>query len=680
MIKIKNVTMKNFLSVGNATQAVDLSSEALTLVLGSATDLNGAPTRNGAGKSTLCQAICYALYGKPLTKIKLPNLINNINSKGLVVTLTFEKGDKTYRIERGQKPAFMKFFVNDKEIQTETDQAQGENRRTQEDIERLIGMSHSLFKHLVALNTFTEPFLRMSVGDQRGVIEELLGVTQLSEKAEILKRLIGDTKDAIKTEEANVRATQEANARIEKTIEKTRVQSSAWERRHAEEIARIEGEIEALSSIDFDAELVLLDALDAWRTTKSDLDHRLNVERSHRKTLTATVKAEQARLSRLEKEAQRLESGDQIARLDAEIGRKKADLIDQDGYLRDLSEKITALDAPVEAGKCGYCGQTIDTPEHKARVLIEKQKARAALDKDIAKVEARKVRFSEEIAQIEAERDTVTASRDGDIARIARESEECGRELQKAEQALEKLAQAERDLTVQIEALGSKPEPIFDTRDQFYEAKQVRDLLAKELENEIAKTNPFQEQIATLAATLVSVSYETLNELNDLHKHQDTLLRLLVNKDSFIRKKIIDQNLFYLNTRLNHYLDKLGLPHEVRFSPDLSVDIVKLGRDFDFEQLSRGEMNRVIMATSWAFRDIWESLNEKINLLFVDEMIDNGTDQQGAEAALDVLKTMSRNGKNVFLISHKDDLISRIPRTLLVEKVDDFSSFKLDAL
>ena len=100
------------------------------------------------------------------------------------------------------------------------------------------------------------------------------------------------------------------------------------------------------------------------------------------------------------------------------------------------------------------------------------------------------------------------------------------------------------------------------------------------------------------------------------------MLKLLTNKDSFIRKKIIDQNLSYLNTRLSHYLVKTGLPHEVMFKSDLEVEITQYGRDFDFDNLSRGERTRLILSLSWAFRDVYESINDKINLLFIDELID----------------------------------------------------------
>ena len=153
----------------------------------------------------------------------------------------------------------------------------------------------------------------------------------------------------------------------------------------------------------------------------------------------------------------------------------------------------------------------------------------------------------------------------------------------------------------------------------------------------------------------------------------------LTNKDSFIRKKIIDQNLMYLNNRLTYYLDKLGLPHQVVFQNDLAVEITQLGQDLDFDNLSRGERNRLILGMSFAFRDVWESLYQKINLLFIDELIDSGMDTAGVESSLSVLKKMGREGdKNVYLISHKDELIGRVNNVMKVIKENGFTSYEND--
>ncbi|MEG7769285.1 hypothetical protein U2086_14680, partial [Listeria monocytogenes] len=92
-----------------------------------------------------------------LTNIKKDNLINKINNKNMLVTLTFEKDGNKYKIERGRKPTIMKFYVNNQEQSAESnDDSQGDMRETQKDIDELLGMSHDMFKHIVALNTYTE--------------------------------------------------------------------------------------------------------------------------------------------------------------------------------------------------------------------------------------------------------------------------------------------------------------------------------------------------------------------------------------------------------------------------------------------------------------------------------------------------------------------------------------------
>ena len=175
------------------------------------------------------------------------------------------------------------------------------------------------------------------------------------------------------------------------------------------------------------------------------------------------------------------------------------------------------------------------------------------------------------------------------------------------------------------------------------------------------------------------IDWTSVNTLTDYKEHQDFLLKLLTNKDSFIRKKIIDQNLMYLNNRLSYYLDKLGLPHQVVFQNDLAVEIQQLGQDLDFDNLSRGERNRLILGMSFAFRDVWESLYQKINLMFIDELIDSGMDTAGVESALGVLKKMGREGdKNVYLISHKDELIGRVNHVMKVVKENGFTSYEND--
>jgi energy-coupling factor transporter ATP-binding protein EcfA2 len=241
------------------------------------------------------------------------------------------------------------------------------------------------------------------------------------------------------------------------------------------------------------------------------------------------------------------------------------------------------------------------------------------------------------------------------------------------------LTKVNTELTA-IGDINGRPNTYYDTLEAALKHQNNLKTLESQLETRAVDTDPYQEQIDDLKNTAIQeITWDNINRLNTLKDHQEFLLKLLTSKDSFIRKKIIDQNLAYLNNRLTYYLDKMGLPHTVMFKNDLTVEITQLGQDLDFDNLSRGERNRLILGLSWSFRDVWESLYQSINLLFVDELIDNGLDSAGVESALAILKKMGRERKkNIFLISHKDELIGRVNNVLRVIKENGFTSYAND--
>jgi DNA repair exonuclease SbcCD ATPase subunit len=217
MFQLNGLTIKNFMSIGNVTQSINFSKDELVLVLGENLDLGGNDSRNGVGKSTIVNALSYALFGSALTNIKKDNLINKTNMKNMLVTLKFDINGKGYTIERGRKPNIFKFIEDGKETEEDeteskdNDESQGEGRHTQEEIIRTIGITHDMFKHILALNTYVEPFLALRTNDQRVIIEQLLGITKLSEKADKLKEEAKVTRDEIKEEEFRISAANSAN-------------------------------------------------------------------------------------------------------------------------------------------------------------------------------------------------------------------------------------------------------------------------------------------------------------------------------------------------------------------------------------------------------------------------------------------------------------------------------------
>jgi len=585
MIKIKDLTVKNFMSVGNQTQAVDFNKEQLTLVLGENLDQGGddAGSRNGTGKTTIINALSYALYGNALTNIKRNNLINKTNSKGMLVTLHFEKNGVDYRIERGRSPNIMKFFINNEE-QELIDESQGDSRKTQEYINDLLDMSHDMFKHVVALNTYTEPFLSMRTNDQRAIIEQLLGITILSEKAESLKDQIKQTKDAITEENAKITAIQSSNEKIQGTIEGLERTQRAWQAKKNQDIEKLTQSIDELEHLDIEIELDAHDKLQNW----TELNNAITA---------------------LNKEKSTLES----ALLRADKSVEKAE--------KDIANLVDAT--------CYTCGQALQDDK---KVELESKK-----EKELTDAKAYQTEVSDKLKEV-------------------------------------------IDGLADIGDINGRPNTFYETAKEAYEHRQNVDTLKQTLQNKNDEIDPYQTQIENLKNTAMQeVTWDTMNSLTDFKDHQEFLLKLLTNKDSFIRKKIIDQNLSYLNNRLTYYLDKLGLPHQVVFLNDLSVEITQLGQDLDFDNLSRGERNRLILGMSFAFRDVWESLYQNINLLFIDELIDSGMDTSGVENSLAVIKKMGRErSKNVYLISHKDELVGRVNHVLKVIKENGFTSYEND--
>lgn len=586
MFKIKSLSVKNFMSVGNATQGIDFDRNDLTLVLGENLDLGGddSGARNGTGKTTIINALSYSLFGQALTNIKKDNLINKTNTKNMLVTIDFESNGVPYRIERGRKPNVLKFYVDHEELESKDDNSQGDSRETQQEIERLLNMSHDMFKHIVALNTYTEPFLSLKANEQRTIIEQLLGITMLSEKAEALKTQNKDTKDAIQGEEFRIKAVTDANKRIQDQIDALVRRQTLWTNKHNEDVAGLNAAYNQLAELDIEEELNAHKRLAEYTQRAADIKN----------TQLALKRAEQDR--------------------DREVK-----------VIHKLEAEIESL----ENHTCHSCGQAFHDENHE-RVLSEKQTALSDANKT----------FTEFCVDVD------------------------------------KLLVA----STQLGVVGAKPTTFYDSEGDAFEHRSSMASVLTQLTAKQAEADPYADQIKEMRETAVEeINYDIMNSLVRVKDHQDFLLKLLTNKDSFIRKKIIDQNLSYLNARLGYYLDKIGLPHTVKFNNDLTVSIEELGRELDFDNLSRGERNRLILSLSWSFRDVWESLYQPINLLFIDELVDSGMDSSGVENSLAILKKMSREtNKSVWLVSHKDELAGRVNNILTVVKENGFTNYNTD--
>ena len=502
----------------------------------------------------------------------------------MMVSVKFTKNNVEYTIERGRKPQIFKFYANNIEQDFESNEAQGENRETQQEINSLLGMTHAMFKHICALNTYTQPFLATKQAEQREIIEQLLGITLLSQKADLLKEKMKAAKQELTEQKYKIDSQIASNEKIQESIESLKLRSTAWQTQKDQDTEKFSEAIAELEKVDIKAEL--------------DAHKRLQ---KHTEMQTA--------LRGLQKE--RAYHEDALTKAQTTVEKTENDL------------EYTAQQ------KCPTCEQELKDDKHEQ--LVGKLKTTLTESKEYAD------KLQSDLAKIQQGIDDV-----GDLGQI--------------------------------------PDTYYDSIDEAYNHKGSLKDLKRQLDQTQAKEDPYAEQIEDLTKKAIQkIDYTQVNEMEDLYRHQEFLYKLLTAKDSFIRTRIIEQNLTYLNQRLAFFLGKVKLPHTVVFQPDLSVRIEELGRELDFDNLSRGERNRLILSLSWAFRDVWESLYQQINLLFIDELVDAGMDISGVESSMAVLKEMSRTqNKNIFLISHKDELVSRVNSVLKVTKENGFTNYAND--
>lgn len=706
MLSIKRISMRNFFSFGNAPQVLDLDSTDLALVLGQNNDASvgddAAGRRNGVGKSAIIQGIVYGLYGKSISNdIKIPNLVNKINGKNCEVTIDFEKDGVEYRIERGRSPTFFNFLTLE-DGKAVADESRGEKKDTQEDLNEILGISQLLFEHIVVLNANVEPFLSLSQQKQREMIEELLGITQLTEKATLLKDMYRETKRLADQEKFKIETITESNKRIVQSIESLQTRANEFEQKKAKTINDLIQSLGDYEDIDFD---VLFAQASLMEEAIKHNNNRINLEN---RVAQLAVKHEEYSNALHTKKVQVLNSIDELSKFDIaselalheelanwvfkeqvlkealntkrfkeqQIKTVTDRIAHQEGYLQNEQQKL----AEIAESKCPLCKHSL---EHDDNHSVMKQKAEDEVQKITSTIET----LTGELQTLQFEVSHL------ELFEMPAKPVTFYRTLSEAklhEHKLEELIKksTDEDINIYDDELMSAFTELENIEIKEYEetfsTDEVRDLqhsfnsLVSSLEREQASENPFFEQIETLKTNSIQhVDYDEYNKLVKLSDHQDYLAKLLMNKDSFVRRRIIEQNISFLNSRLQYWIDKSGSQHTVEFLNDLSVDIELNGQSYDFKQLSRGERTRVIIALNLAFRDTYESLYQGINVLLVDELLDNGLDTGGIECSWHMLQDLSAvRGKNIFVVSHREELVSRASSILRVVKEDSFSTME----
>lgn len=627
------LTIRNFMSYGNAETKVSLQREGATLIEGrNLDDTAEGMGANGVGKSSIINAIVYACYGKALSDVNLDKLVNIVNGKNCVVGISFKKGKDTYEITRyrkvksGAEGTFITIFKNG---DYDKDLAKGTIPESNKFIEeQIIGMSYELFKQIVIFDADSTSFFKEKAATQREMVEDLFQLSLLSEKAALLKDANKDVTSEIKIQENSLEHLERAVDDHEVQLERAKSRLMKWDRTHKSELNDLTMTLEELQSIDIESERKLFDQISDLETQMQELRHReselklqlSDAERDLESTESAIL-AHKRTIKSFNRDVQRVEN--------------------------ELSQILKEIEA-LNSNTCPTCKQSLPDSEE----LLNDASSRKH------KCEAEKQSVTEEM-------DTIMKSID---------------ELEQDELPPKKSSynEVEEQLTTvlsDIKQLRKQiPQTEFESVEELSKVEVQVSTLASKIEEKRNTENPHLEALEEVESkTIEKPNYEEINKLKKILDHQKLLLKLLTDKKSFIRKTLINKRLPALNERLKHYVTTFGLPFRVEFQSDLTAKVMRFGKSMDYGNLSGGQRARLNLAVALSFRDTLERIHFAVDLCVFDEVLDRGLDDVGVMTITNHLMQRAKDGGCMFIITHKNDVASRFEQRLLISMKNGFS-------
>ena len=581
MIKLNKIKIRNFLSFGNCTQEVELNSQPLTVIMGinndATTNDDADETRNGTGKSSIIQAINFSLYGKSIdNRIKVNNLVNKTNKKNCEVQIEFEKDGNQYTIARGKNPAFLKLFINSTEFNEKENQAQGENKDTQEVINEILGVSNDLFSQIVTLTTSTELFLNLSTAKQRAIIEELFLITRLSQKAEKLKENLRDAKEAADREKFRISTTESSNEKIRENIKLLEQKEVDFNILNKNQRTEKEIIIKKYQYVDWKTEQEILNEISQIQHIKERLTSARLTLSQQQLSKDKWTKEREDKVEALNQILKELQHVDIKAELDnhnyknlwLELQqlynsniKKKNDLENQQIFLKSqlksLSLNLENLESRLNSAKnqrCPECNSSINNHEHHG-IVSKYEQAILETNSKIVDINNQIDSLTTEINSIEFfdmpnEVTTVYPTLNEAINhqyKIESIEKDIQNLLLQTNPYVEIINQTNEKISGYEDSLNIvKRESIFSTLHEMYSAKSLFEQCLNDYTRLTNETNPYTDQILSLKSnSLVQIDYTEINRLRKLIDHQEFLLRILTDKNSFVRQKIIDQHLAF---------------------------------------------------------------------------------------------------------------------------------------
>ena len=385
---------------------------------------------------------------------------------------------------------------------------------------------------------------------------------------------------------------------------------------------------------------------------------------------------------------------EQIKSLDLKKDNIKDKILMQENFMKELEEqgktsvkanqdKITTLIEDSE-----YCSSSNEELEVKVSDLTKEQEKLSGSSQKLLKLNNLKGKITQKVSTITKEHkffsenvtcptctQTIEESfRLNRINDVQSKAKDLNKGLKELEETIESERERERLFTKLSKEITKLNNGISqnNTRISGFQ-RQIRDLeseiqriteQSKNRNTEHEKLNEFRENLQK--------TFENLADKKTEINYYDFAYSLL--RDDGVKTKIIKKYLPFINQQINRYLQMMDFYINFTLDEEFKETVQSpIHEDFSYASFSEGEKMRIDLALLFTWREVARVKNSvNTNLLIMDEVFDSSLDGFGTEEFLKIIRYIIKDA-NIFVISHKTDLLDKFESVIKFDKVKGFS-------
>ena len=203
--------------------------------------------------------------------------------------------------------------------------------------------------------------------------------------------------------------------------------------------------------------------------------------------------------------------------------------------------------------------------------------------------------------------------------------------------------------------------------------RQIRDLESEiqRFTDQLANRNTEHEKLTELEKNLKETIEQLASKREEI-TYYDFAYSLL--KDDGVKTKIIKRYLPFINQQVNRFLQLMDFYINFTLDEEFNETVKSpIHEDFSYSSFSEGEKMRIDLALLFTWREVARAKNSvNTNLLIMDEVFDSSLDGFGTEEFLKIVRYIIK-GANIFIITHKTELIDKFENCIRFDKVKGFS-------